>query len=420
MDDEGLRFAGVISGSRLLLEGSFIDSNELVDIVIDSTASDADHSSGTLTINTTDGCQKTGDITETKAYALTVGVNGQGSAAADTDPSLQNYYPSGSVVNLTATPGTGYVFDHWEGNVADTSAASTSIAMTADQTVTAYFVQAGAEYTLTIIASGQGTVTLDPASGLYSAGTTVTLTTSPDAGWAFVRWIGDVADTSTATTTIFMAEPETVTAEFVDITSDSDSDGVPEYLENGPGGNDPDYDGNNDGIADSAQGHVTSCPTADGLQYATLAVADSYDLANVAAVNNPSPDDAPADVSFAWGFFQFTVTGLTPGDPVDVQIHLPTGSTPESYYKYGPTAVDASSHWYAFEYDAGSGVGAEYTANVITLHLKDGADGDDDLVQNGQITDVGAPGTVSTTPGNVNPGGGGGGGGGGCFIQALQ
>jgi hypothetical protein len=292
--------------------------------------------------------------------------------------------------------------------------------MTTDQIVTANFVQAGAQYPLTVNITGQGTVTLDPASGPYDAGTTVTLTANPDTGWAFVRWIGDVTDTKAATTTIFMAEAETVTAEFVNTTANNgDNDGVPDYLEYGPGGNDPDYDGNNDGSADSAQDHVASCPTADGQQYATVAVADSYDLADVAAVNNPSPNDAPADASFDWGFFQFTVMGLTPGGTVDVQIHLPTGSTPENYNKYGPTAADGSPHWYAFEYDANSGVGADYNAHVITLHLRDGDDGDDDLIQNGQVIDVGAPGTVSTVPEDENPGADGGGGGGGCFITST-
>jgi hypothetical protein len=46
------------------------------------------------------------------------------------------------VVNISATANTGYVFDHWNGSVADPNSASTSVTVSADMSVTAYFVPA--------------------------------------------------------------------------------------------------------------------------------------------------------------------------------------------------------------------------------------------------------------------------------------
>jgi hypothetical protein len=58
-------------------------------------------------------------------------------------PASGSYYPSGSVVNLTATPNSGYAFNNWVGDVAHSGSGSTTIAMTAPQSVTAYFVVSG-------------------------------------------------------------------------------------------------------------------------------------------------------------------------------------------------------------------------------------------------------------------------------------
>jgi hypothetical protein len=54
-------------------------------------------------------------------------------------PSSGNYYTSGTVVPLTATPNAGFSFTNWTGNVANSTSASTSITMTAPQSVTANF-----------------------------------------------------------------------------------------------------------------------------------------------------------------------------------------------------------------------------------------------------------------------------------------
>ena len=59
-----------------------------------------------------------------------------------TNPSAGDHtYNENTNVNITATPATGYVFDSWTGNVANTTSASTTITMNSDQTVTAHFTE---------------------------------------------------------------------------------------------------------------------------------------------------------------------------------------------------------------------------------------------------------------------------------------
>ncbi|MBC7251938.1 MAG: DNRLRE domain-containing protein, partial [Anaerolineae bacterium] len=57
-------------------------------------------------------------------YHLTMAVSPP--EGGTTDPIVGSHaYPEGTVVNITAIPAAGYVFDHWEGDVADANAAST-------------------------------------------------------------------------------------------------------------------------------------------------------------------------------------------------------------------------------------------------------------------------------------------------------
>ncbi|HEY4356612.1 MAG TPA: choice-of-anchor D domain-containing protein [Acidobacteriaceae bacterium] len=54
-------------------------------------------------------------------------------------PATGTYYAAGTVVNLTATPNSGYTFSNWTGNVAAANSASTTVTMNAAQAVTANF-----------------------------------------------------------------------------------------------------------------------------------------------------------------------------------------------------------------------------------------------------------------------------------------
>jgi len=74
------------------------------------------------------------------------------------------------------------------------------------------------QYNLTVGTSGNGTVTLNPSGGTYTAGTTVTLTPVPDSGYVFDSWSGaNATDVVYAggVYTIVMDGNKAVTAQFV-------------------------------------------------------------------------------------------------------------------------------------------------------------------------------------------------------------
>ena len=176
-----------------------------------------------------------------------------------------------------------------------------------------------------------------------------------------------------------------------------DRDGVPDDEEMGPDGDDPTYDGNNDGIPDSLQDNVASLHTCDGQNYLTVGSTEGTTLANVSAEENPSPADAPPDVDFPFGFFEFTINDIGVGGATTVTLCLPDGASVSTYHKYGPTPDNHSPHWYEFIYDGQTG--AEINGNIITLHFVDGQRGDDDLSANGQIVEPGGPGKI---PGDLD------------------
>ncbi len=78
--------------------------------------------------------------TPVATYNLTMAIDAGGNGT--TNPAAGSHtYNENTVVNITATPLTGYKFDHWAGNVANVNLAATTVTMSSDQSVTAYFVQ---------------------------------------------------------------------------------------------------------------------------------------------------------------------------------------------------------------------------------------------------------------------------------------
>jgi uncharacterized repeat protein (TIGR02543 family) len=70
------------------------------------------------------------------------------------------------------------------------------------------------QYSLTVNAVGNGTVTQNPLSTTYASGTNVTLTAVPGAGWTFQGWSGDLAGVLNPAN-ITMNGNKTVTATFM-------------------------------------------------------------------------------------------------------------------------------------------------------------------------------------------------------------
>jgi hypothetical protein len=149
-------------------------------------------------------------------YTLTTTAGTGGTITAP--PTSPTTHDAGEVVIITAAPATGYHFVDWTGDVStvdDVNAASTTITMEGDYSITANF--AIDTYTLTASNDGNGSVTLAPAGGTYDYGTTVTITPVANTDYHFVSWTGpdaaDIIDTD-GVYTIVMDADKSVTANF--------------------------------------------------------------------------------------------------------------------------------------------------------------------------------------------------------------
>jgi len=255
--------------------------------------------------------------------------------------------------------------------------------------------------------TGAGTATSTPAgidcgatcSAGFLEGTRVTVTATPDANSALDGWSGGGC-LGNGECTLLMDQDSTITATF---NPDGDSDGISDVMEAaGPYGG----DGNRDGLPDSVQATVATFRTING-DYVTLVSETGSELKDVVATVNPSSNDAPGWESFPQGFFGFKVTGLTPGQKTTVSLILHQMQVITTYYKYGPTPDNVTDHWYQFFSDGtiGARIVQKSYSTTIYLDFIDGLRGDDDLLANGEITDLGAP-TIPASTGDS-----------GCFVS---
>jgi len=151
---------------------------------------------------------------ETVIVTLTMAVNGSGS----TTPAVGTHqYAENEVINITATAASGWQFDGWTDNVANSGSASTAVTMDVDKTVTANFSEIPPEIvtvTLTMTVNGSGSTTPVVGTHEYHEGDVVDIIATAASGWEFDGWTGDVADPDSATTTVTMDADKTITANF--------------------------------------------------------------------------------------------------------------------------------------------------------------------------------------------------------------
>jgi hypothetical protein len=110
-------------------------------------------------------------------YQLTTAANPP--IGGTVSPTSGNYYTSGTVAPLTATPNAGYSFTSWTGNVANASSASTSITMTAPQSVTANFslIIVAAPTTTSVSSNNNPSFTAPPSNSVTFTATVTSNTT---------------------------------------------------------------------------------------------------------------------------------------------------------------------------------------------------------------------------------------------------
>ena len=145
-------------------------------------------------------------------HNLSIDINGQGSVF----PPAGNYdYVEGTTVKISATPNTGCQFDGWTGGVLNENAASTSVTMDQDKSIIANFSCSAP--TLTIEVQGQGTVTPSPGTHSFTRDSSVEITATPEDGYQFDGWAGNVEDAGNAKTSVTMDSDKTVIAKFSEL-----------------------------------------------------------------------------------------------------------------------------------------------------------------------------------------------------------
>ena len=163
------------------------------------------------------GTATLGGTVQTSTFTATVVPEGAGTV----NPA-QTSVVTGDNVTCTATPNIGYAFEGWyqSGTKVSTQNPHT-FNVTADMQVEARFTKLP-ESTLTTgvadASAGMGTVSVSEQgdNGKYNAGTTLTLTATPNQGHYFVRWVdGNGQELSTSTAYTFtLNEDRTILAVF--------------------------------------------------------------------------------------------------------------------------------------------------------------------------------------------------------------
>ena len=120
-------------------------------------------------------------------------------------------YNSGTNVQLTATPNSGYTFSSWSGDATGTTN-PLAVNMNSNKNITANFTAIVGSFTLNITAVN-GTVVKNPDLVGYVSGASVQLTATPSSGYTFTSWSGD-ATGSVNPVTVVMNSNKNVTANF--------------------------------------------------------------------------------------------------------------------------------------------------------------------------------------------------------------
>lgn len=150
-------------------------------------------------------------VTDTDMVSINTNIQPVDSGTITVSPSSSKYQKD-SIVNLTATPADGMVFDHWSG---DTIGSDSSIYVTlvSTMTVTANFKHL---FNLNITVNPSSSGSVSAQSRQYKEGDSVTITAIPVSGYKFGNWSGDIIS-SDITISITMDSEKVLQANFIDI-----------------------------------------------------------------------------------------------------------------------------------------------------------------------------------------------------------
>ena len=144
------------------------------------------------------------------SYDLTVLAESGGSVSGG------GSFPYGSLVNVSATPNSGYSFVQWVGaGISDSTAPNTTLIMNSDQSITAQFAQSEQSlFTLVLQANPQSSGILI-GDGNYPQDQNVSISAEPIAGYSFDRWEGyPINNSPDSNTSLILDSNITITAHF--------------------------------------------------------------------------------------------------------------------------------------------------------------------------------------------------------------
>ena len=126
-----------------------------------------------------------------------------------------NNYNEGEILKLEAIPSENYSFDFWSGDL-NSNNSLIDLVVDSDKTVFANFSKKRFEVNITI--EGQGKVSKrlikSGSKNDYSYGSIVEILASPDNGWTFVKWQGDIENNTTNPVHINIDGQKDITAVF--------------------------------------------------------------------------------------------------------------------------------------------------------------------------------------------------------------
>lgn len=142
-----------------------------------------------------DGETEVTAVFERITYPLTIEIIGEGTVEEEILPAKTTHYEIGTFVQLTAVPQENYLFYEWSGDIPDNekSMNPVTVRMNAPKTLTAEFRE-GFELKTEVVPEGAGVI--EPGSGVFIDGSTVTVQATPEYGWRFDRWSGDISGSS--------------------------------------------------------------------------------------------------------------------------------------------------------------------------------------------------------------------------------